>query len=259
MGDLSGKHAVVTGGGRGIGAAIAVELARHGADLTLMGRDRQQLLAHAAEISATHKIKIACVACDVADPASVRMAFDDARSENGEVHILVNNAGQVENAPVAEVKLENWRHILDVNLTGAMLCTQQVLPAMLAARDGRIVSIASTAGLKGYARLAAYCASKHGLIGFTRALALEVVRNGVTVNAVCPSFTETDMVREGAKRAASRNASTAEEELAKMAKSIPRGRLITPEEVANTVVWLCSPGASGITGQAIAVAGGEGM
>lgn len=259
MRDLTGKHAVVTGGGRGIGAAIAAELARHGANLTLMGRDRQRLLARASELGAAHKVKIGCVACDVADPASVRMAFEDACKKNGEVHILVNNAGQVESAPVAELKLENWQRILDVNLTGAMLCAQQVLPAMLAAGDGRIVNIASTAGLKGYARLAAYCASKHGLIGFTRALALEVVRNGVTVNAVCPSFTETDMVREGAKRAASRNASTAEEELAKMAKSIPRGRLITPEEVAHAVVWLCSPGATGITGQAIAVAGGEVM
>jgi NAD(P)-dependent dehydrogenase (short-subunit alcohol dehydrogenase family) len=150
-----------------------------------------------------------------------------------------------------------WDAIIATNLTGSVLCMQQVLPAMISAREGRIINIASTAGLKGYARLAAYCASKHGLIGVTRAVALETAKLGITVNAVCPSYTDTEMSRSGIKSVSSRLAVSEEEAKKILVRNIPRGSFIEPLEVANAVGWLCSPKATGVTGQAIVVGGGE--
>jgi NAD(P)-dependent dehydrogenase (short-subunit alcohol dehydrogenase family) len=255
---LAGRHAVVTGGGRGIGAAIAAALAAEGAHLSLMGRTPSTVEQHAATLRDGHGVRAQGLAADVSDPTAVRAAFAAAVSRFGPVDILVNNAGQAVTGSVPDITLEGWEQILRVNLTGPLLCIQQVLPAMTAARSGRIVNIASTAGLKGYARVAAYCASKHGLVGLTRALAAETARDGVTVNAVCPGYTsDTDMVRSAIANVSRTTGRSPEEALAVLARYSPRGNLITPAEVAATVVWLCSPGASAITGQAVAVAAGE--
>jgi NAD(P)-dependent dehydrogenase (short-subunit alcohol dehydrogenase family) len=255
---LSGRHAIVTGGGRGIGAAIADELATLSATLTLMGRDSVTLNKCAERITSTFAIACSAMICDVGDEQSVAKAFARARESHGEAHILVNNAGQAEAARFVETKRELWDRMIAVNLTGTFLCTQQALPAMLKSGEGRIINIASTAGLKGYPTIAAYCASKHGVIGLTRALAAETAKAKVTVNAVCPGYTDTDMSTAGIKNlmAAGKSEQEARELIV---RTIPRGSLITPQEVANAVAWLCSPGASAITGQAIVVAAGEVM
>jgi len=255
---LKGKHAVVTGGGRGIGAAIAEELARLGADLTLMGRNLSVVEKQAATLLSEFGVKAQALACDVSDERSIAKAFEQAKAGLGDAYLLVNNAGQAEAARFSETKRELWDRMLAVNLTGTFLCAQQVLPAMLKANAGRIINIASTAGLKGYSTIAAYCASKHGVIGMTRALAAETAKTGVTVNAVCPGYTDTEMSHAGIKKLM--DAGKTEEEARNLiVRTIPRGSFIEPAEVANAVAWLCSPGASAITGQAIVVAAGEVM
>jgi NAD(P)-dependent dehydrogenase (short-subunit alcohol dehydrogenase family) len=254
---LTGRHAVVTGGGRGIGAAIADELARLGAAVTLMGRNAARLDAHAAELGARHEVHARAVSCDVADEASVREAFAQARGGWSDPEILVNNAGQAAAAAFAEMPREVWDRMLAVNLTGTYLCTREVLPAMLEARWGRIVNIASTAGLRGYPMTVAYTAAKHGVVGMTRALALETAKLGVTVNAVCPGYTDTDMAAAAADNLVRDLGKTPDEARRMIARVNPMGRLIAPAEVAAAVGWLCSPAASGVTGQALAVAGGE--
>lgn len=255
--DLSGKHAVVTGGGRGIGAAIARTLAEQGASVTLMGRTRTQLDAQAAELRALGEIH--CEAVDVADAASVTTAFDNAARRLGPVAILVNNAGQAASASFVKTELSLWQQMLDVNLTGVFLGTRAALPGMLAAGWGRIVNITSTAGQKGYPYVSAYCAAKHGVIGMTRALALEMARKGITVNAVCPGYTDTDIVRDAVANIQATTGRSAAEAFAELAKHNPQGQLVRPEEVANAVLWLCRPGSEAITGQAISVSGGEVM
>jgi NAD(P)-dependent dehydrogenase (short-subunit alcohol dehydrogenase family) len=253
---LKGKHAIVTGGSRGIGAAIATELARLGANLTLMGRDESALDSHRQKIAKDFAVEVASLVCDVSDEASVRNAFNASRDKLGEAYILVNNAGQSDAASLVDMKRELWDRMIAVNLTGTFLCSQQVLPAMIKNKSGRIINIASTAGLKGYSKVSAYSAAKHGVVGLTRALAAETAKLGITVNAVCPGYTETAMVE--AAIANLMNAGKSEDEARKMiTRTIARGTLIQPEEVANAVVWLCSPNASAVTGQAIAVAGGE--
>ncbi|MFN2563412.1 MAG: SDR family NAD(P)-dependent oxidoreductase [Gemmatimonadaceae bacterium] len=256
---LHGRHAVVTGGGRGIGAAIAIELARLGARLTLMGRDVVALSRQAKAVSRDFATEATAVSCDVSDAAAVTEAFATARDRLGDAYILVNNAGQAESAPFTETSPELWDRMLAVNLTGAYLCTREVLPAMLAASDGRIVNVASTAGLRGYSRMAAYCAAKHGLIGLTRALAAETAKRSVTVNAVCPGYTDTDMAARGVANLVAARGITPEEALQMLTRANPIGRLTRPVEVASAVGWLCSPDAAAMTGQSIAVAGGEVM
>lgn len=253
---LSTHHAVVTGAARGIGRAVAQALAAQGATLTLMGRSLDPLQALARELSGGPH---ASVAVDVADPASVAQAFASAREQVGPIAILVNNAGQADSAPFMKTSLELWQRMLAVNLTGSFLCAQAALPDMLAAGFGRIVNVASTAGLKGYAYVSAYAASKHGVVGLTRSLALEVARKGVTVNAVCPGYTETDILRDSIANAVAKTGRSEAQVREQFTAGNPQGRTVQPEEVSDAVCWLCSPAASAITGQAISVSGGEVM
>jgi NAD(P)-dependent dehydrogenase (short-subunit alcohol dehydrogenase family) len=254
---LQGKHAVVTGGGRGIGAAIADELARHGASLTLMGRTRATIDGEAARIAKVYRTPVAVVVCDVSQPEAIEAAFAEARRQFGDPYVLVNNAGMGDAARLTKTSLEVWRRTLAVNLTGPFLCMQRVLPAMIEARAGRIINIASTAGLTGYSKLGAYCASKHGLVGLTRSVALEVAKHGVTVNAICPGYTETDLAQVAVDNMVGALKMSPEDARSAIVSKIPRGTLTQPREVASLVGWLCAPDANAVTGQAIAIDGGE--
>jgi NAD(P)-dependent dehydrogenase (short-subunit alcohol dehydrogenase family) len=250
---LAGRHALVTGGGRGIGAAIAAALAGAGARVTLLGRTKAELEATAAALPGS----ALAVTADVTDAGQVERAFAQARAVAGEIEILVNNAGLAKSRSLARTDEAFWRSMLEVNLTGAFHCTRAALPAMLAANRGRIVSVASTAGLRGYAYCTAYCAAKHGLVGFTRALALEVAKTGVTVNAVCPGYTDTGIVRDAIRTISEKTARSEADARESLVSFNPQQRLVQPAEVASAVLWLCSPGSESMNGQSIAVAGGE--
>jgi NAD(P)-dependent dehydrogenase (short-subunit alcohol dehydrogenase family) len=251
---LSGKHALVTGGWRGIGAAVVKILLAHGARVTSVSRTGAPPKESGASGS---RDAIHYASADVTDSESVKKAFESARGRFGEITILVNNAGQAASAPFLKTDPTLWRKMMAVNLDGTFHCTQAVLAGMLAAGWGRIINIASTAGLTGYGYVTAYCAAKHGVVGLTRALAIEVATKGVTVNAVCPGFTDTDIAKEAVANIVAKTGRTAEQAQAELASRNPQKRLVRPEEVANTVAWLCLPGSEAITGQAIAVAGGE--
>ena len=249
---LQGQHAVITGGGTGIGAAIARALAAEGAKLTLIGRRREKL-----EEVGSEPFDALVSPADVTDRAQVENCFATAREAQGPITILVNNAGAAESARFDKVTEENWRRTMAVNLDALLHCCQAALPDLLAAEAGRIVTIASTAGLKGYAYVAPYVAAKHGAIGLTRALAAELASTHVTANAVCPGFTDTEMIAEAIDKIRSKTGRSAEEARAELMRANPQGRLIEPSEVANAVLWLCLPESKSINGQAIAVAGGE--
>ncbi|CAM2166091.1 putative Granaticin polyketide synthase ketoacyl reductase 1 [Paraburkholderia sacchari] len=252
---LKDRHAVVTGGGSGIGAATAAALLHAGARVTLMGRDAAKLEAQREALGAGERI--ACVSVDVTDEHTVNDAFARAAEGLGAIDILVNNAGQATASPFAQTGLDLWKRMLDVNLTGVFLCTRAVLPAMLARKSGRIVNVASTAGQVGYPYVAAYCASKHGVIGMTRALALETATQGVTVNAVCPGYTETELLQASLDQITRKTSRSEAEARSLLVRHNPQQRFVQPEEVANAVLWLCAPGSSAITGQSISVSGGE--
>jgi len=250
---LAGKHAVVTGGARGIGAAVTQALAAHGVMVTMLGRSA------APPSDLANKPDLHYVQADVCEPDELARAFDSARAAFGSIHILVNNAGQGRSAPFMKTDFELWRGMMQVNLDGPFHCIHAVLPGMLEAGWGRIVNVASTAGLTGYSYVSAYCAAKHGVVGLTRALALEVAAKGVTVNAVCPGYTETEMLQRTIDGIVAKTGRTAAEARAELSSRNPQKRMIQPEEVANAVTWLCLPGSEAITGQSIAIAGGEVM
>jgi NAD(P)-dependent dehydrogenase (short-subunit alcohol dehydrogenase family) len=255
---LAGQHALVTGGNRGIGAAIVLQLLRLGADITISGRDRARLTASAADLTGRYPArKVAAVVIDVADAASVATGSAEAAAALGAVTILVNNAGIAKAAPFGKTDLSFWDDILRTDLTGPFLCAKAVLPGMLRAGFGRIVNIASTAGLTGLAYCSAYCAAKHGLVGLTRSLARELAKTPVTVNAVCPGYTNTAIVDGTIANITAKTGRSRDEALADLVAQNPQGRLIEPEEVAAAVGWLCLPASASITGQSIAVAGGE--
>ncbi|GJH24218.1 SDR family NAD(P)-dependent oxidoreductase [Caballeronia novacaledonica] len=248
---IADKHAVITGGGSGIGASCAQALARAGARITLMGRDLARLEAQRDAMRAHGDV--ACVSVDVTNEAAVEEAF----SRVGAVDILVNNAGHAHAAPFTHTDAALWQRMLDVNLTGVFLCTRAVLPSMLERGYGRIVNVASTAGQVGYAYVAAYCAAKHGVIGLTRALALEVATKGVTVNAVCPGYTETELLRASLDQIMSKTSRSEQDARDALVRHNPQRRFVQPEEVANAVLWLCAPGSDAMNGQSISVSGGE--
>jgi NAD(P)-dependent dehydrogenase (short-subunit alcohol dehydrogenase family) len=244
-------NALVTGGGRGIGRAIAAELVRAGATVTVLGRQRGAL-DDAVAAGDAHFAEVA----DVAEQASVSEAIAKAATRQP-IDILVANAGIAESAPFAKSDAALFRRMIDVNLMGVVYSVQAVLPSMKECPYGRIVAIASTAGLKGYAYVSAYSAAKHAVIGLVRSLALELANTRITANAVCPGFTDTDLVAGSIDIIMKKTGRSREQAIAELAKHNPQGRLIAPKEVADTVLWLCGEGAGAITGQAIAVAGGE--
>jgi NAD(P)-dependent dehydrogenase (short-subunit alcohol dehydrogenase family) len=242
---------VVTGGGRGIGRAIAAQLARAGVTVTVIGRQRATLDETVAAGEAHFADK-----ADVADVAAVSEAIARAAIRQP-IDILIANAGIAESAPFAKSDPALFQRMMDVNFMGVVHAIQAVLPSMKTRPRGRIIAIASTAGLKGYAYVSAYTAAKHAVVGLVRSLALEFANTPITVNAVCPGFTDTDLVAASIDNIMKKTGRSREQAVAELAKHNPQGRLVTPQEVADTVLWLCGEGASAVTGQAIAVAGGE--
>ncbi len=251
---LENAHVLITGGGTGIGAAIAARLGAQGARVTVAGR-RLEPLEKVAESLPNGR----AVVLDVTDEASVEEGISAARGRFGAVDILVNNAGATASAPFARTKPEMWRAMIEVNLTGTFLVSRAVLPRMVEQGWGRIVNVASTAGLAGYPYIAAYSAAKHGVVGMTRSLALEIARTGVTVNAVCPGYTETDLLSESIANIVEKTGLGEEEAWASLLRANPQGRFVAPEEVAEAVAWLIGPNSEAVTGQAVSISGGEVM
>ncbi|MCH8618879.1 SDR family oxidoreductase [Undibacterium sp. TS12] len=254
---LQGRHALVTGGAKGIGLAIAKALLAEGASVSITGRNEANLQEAVVSLQALGKVQY--LVMDVSDADSVHLAFEQSQARDGRIDILINNAGQAGSASFLKTDTRLWDNMLAVNLSGSFHCMQQALPAMLESGWGRIINVVSTAGLKGYAYVSAYCAAKHAVIGLTRSVALEVASKGVTVNAVCPGYTETDIVKEAVANIVARTGRTEEQARVELAAGNPQKRLVQPQEVADAVLWLCMDGASAMNGQSIAVAGGEVM
>jgi NAD(P)-dependent dehydrogenase (short-subunit alcohol dehydrogenase family) len=244
---LAGKHALVTGGGTGIGAAIAVALANAGAVVTVCGRRKEPLEA----IAKSHKTIHAEVA-DVTDQKTIAGLYNNKRFD-----IVIANAGSAQSAPAEKVSSELWTNTLNVNLTGAFYSVQPALSGMRERHWGRVIFIASTAGLKPYAYVAPYVAAKHGVVGLMRALALETAKDGITINAVCPGYTETPLLEKAVQRIIATTKRGEDAARAELAANNPQGRITQPQEVADAVLWLCAEGSAGITGQTISVSGGE--
>jgi NAD(P)-dependent dehydrogenase (short-subunit alcohol dehydrogenase family) len=246
------KHSFITGGGSGIGLATATALAGSGWKVTIAGRNIDRLVAAAGALNGA-QVQV----LDVTNADAAHAAIDAAASAHGPVSLLVNNAGGVTSAPFEKTSLEAWRSTLDLNLMGAVHCTHAVLPGMKAAGWGRIVNVASTAGLAGYRYVSAYVAAKHAVVGLTKALALEFAKSGITINAVCPGYTDTGIIASAVKAISLGGKRTADEALATFAATNPQGRLVKPEEVAAAVLWLATEDAAAVNGIALPIAGGE--
>lgn len=251
---LAGLHAVVTGASRGIGAAIAAALVADGIRVSLFGRNPETLGSVARELGNDVAVGIAA---DVTDSSSVQAAFTAARERFGAVTLLINNAGQAASAKFTDTDETLWNRMIAVNVNGPYLCSRQAIPDMLQAGFGRVVNIASTAGLRGAAYISAYATSKHAVIGLTRSLAIEYAARNITVNAVCPGFVDTDIVKSAIANIVSKTGRSQSEALEALVASNPQRRLVQPREVADTVMWLCRPGSESVNGQSIALAGGE--
>ena len=249
---LDGKHALVTGGGSGVGAAIARALSEAGAAVTVAGRRRGPLEDIAARLPSSFAVE-----ADVTDEASVDAMYRAAQTACGPVDIVIANAGTAESAPFATTERDLWERMIAVNLTGVYLTWRYGLIQMADRGWGRLISVASTAGLKGYGYVAAYCAAKHGVVGLARAVAVETAKSGITANALCPGFTETPMLQESIANIVAKTGKTEPAARAALAASNPQGRFIRPEEVAQAALWLCGPGSDAVTGQAISISGGE--
>jgi 3-hydroxybutyrate dehydrogenase len=252
------RVALVTGGGRGIGRAIALALARAGLEVAVVARSRESVDRVAEEVAALGRRSFAA-ACDVTIARDVDRAVAAVRGRLGNIDVLVNNAGIADSAPLAKLDEAQWDRTIAVNLKGTYLCTRAVIDEMVTRGSGRIINVASIAGRVGFAYTSAYCASKHGVLGFTRAVALELARKGVTVNAICPGWVDTDLTVSTIKRIVEATGRTPEEARRTLEGMSPQQRLIRPEEVAAVAVFLASDAAAGITGQAIDVDGGEVM
>lgn len=250
-GPLAGQLAVVTGGSRGIGAAIAALLAANGADLALIARNRESLNEAAERLRLQYGAAVQVEAADVSDAGATADVF----KKLGEVSILVNNAGMAESAPFLETDPLLWERTVAVNLNSAYLCTREALPGMLKRGAGRIVNIASTAALRGYPYVSAYCAAKHGLVGLTRSLAVEFGRSGIRINAICPGFTETDLLLESIRKVAARTGKSEAEVREQFRRDSPGGRFVQPNEVAEKVLWYCLPQQEGINGEIFEISG----
>lgn len=246
---LAGKLALVTGGGRGIGAAIARSLAAAGARVLVCGRTKPDLDVVAKEIGGV------ALRVDLAD----RAATDEVLASTGHVDVLVNNAGVAESAPLERTDDAMWDRILELDVTAAFRITRALAPAMIKAGFGRIINVASNAGVSGYGYSAAYCAAKHAMVGMTRALAIDLARTGVTINALCPGWVETQMAEEAVTRIAAKTGRSLDEARTQLAQMSPQRRMITPEEVAHAALMLCGHGARGIHGQTIVIDGGAVM
>jgi NAD(P)-dependent dehydrogenase (short-subunit alcohol dehydrogenase family) len=249
---IAGRHALVTGGGSGVGRAIALALAEAGVAVTICGRRKAQLETVTGENS-----RIFAISADVTREVAMADLYAEAEGARGPFDIVVANAGMAESSPAHRTSLADWQRTLEVNLTGSFLTVKPALAGMAKRKAGRIVFVASTAGLKGYAYVAPYVAAKHGVVGLMRALAAEMVKTGVTVNAVCPGFVETDLLEESVQRIVRTTGRSVAEARASLAATNPQNRFIQPQEVAAAVLWLCSKTAASITGQAISVSGGE--
>jgi NAD(P)-dependent dehydrogenase (short-subunit alcohol dehydrogenase family) len=245
---MSEQKALVTGGSRGIGRAISRALAGQGYEVTIMGRS-EKALAQALADGAARKT----LAVDVTDEAALHQAV----AGSGPYHVLINNAGAAESAPLAATDLALIRRMMAINVESAFTASRAAMPGMMKLGFGRIVNVASIAGLKGYAYVSAYCAAKHAVIGMTKALAAELVKTSITVNVLCPGYTDTDLIANAADAIARKTGRNATEAIEHFARTNPSGRLITPEEVASAALWLCSEGASAVTGQSITIAGGD--
>ncbi len=255
---LQGRVTVVTGGGRGIGRAIALAMAAAGARVAVAARSRADV-DRVARDAIARKGQAIGVTCDVTSAAAIERAFAEVVERFGPVEVLINNAGFVESAPLSRLDETLWSRTIAVNLTGTYLCTRRALPSMVERGYGRVINIASVAARVGFRYTAAYCAAKHGVLGFTRAVALEVAGQGITVNAICPGWVDTDMTQASIARIVEKTGRPAADVRRAFEEMSPQKRLIHPEEIASVAVFLAGDDASGITGQAIDVDGGEVM